>query len=97
MTYFDLMMNFDFFWPNNLGFPRSMSVKFGLWTFHKLWNKQKNFEFIDFWLPYLWQMKHSIKANVIKETKFSLLFVKKHLSIFPFFDSFKQPLLATVA
>jgi len=42
-------------------------------------------------------MKHSIKANVIKETKFSLLFVKKHLSIFPFFDSFKQALLATVA
>jgi len=35
-TNFDLMINFDFFWPNNLGFPYGMSVKFGLWTFHKL-------------------------------------------------------------
>jgi len=32
---FDLMINFDFFGPNNLGFPHGMSVKFGLWTFHK--------------------------------------------------------------
>jgi len=28
-----------------------MSVKFGLWTFHKLWKRQKNFDFIGFWLP----------------------------------------------
>jgi len=29
-----------------------MSVKFGLWTFHKLSKWQKKFDFIDFWLPY---------------------------------------------
>jgi len=40
------------FWPKNLGFPHSMSVKFGLWTFHKLWKRQNNFDFVDFWLPY---------------------------------------------
>jgi len=28
-----------------------ISVKFGFWTFHKLLKKQKNFDFIDFWLP----------------------------------------------
>jgi len=33
---FDLIINFDFFLPNNLGFPHDMNVKFGLWTFHKL-------------------------------------------------------------
>jgi len=46
---FDLMTNFDFFWPNNLGFPHGMSVKLGLWTFHELWKWRKNFDFIDFW------------------------------------------------
>jgi len=33
---FDLMTNFDFFCSNNLGLSHGMSVKFGLWTFHKL-------------------------------------------------------------
>jgi len=28
-----------------------MSVKFGLWTFHELSERQKNFDFVDFWLP----------------------------------------------
>jgi len=28
-----------------------MSVKFGLWTLHKLLKKQKYFDFNDFWLP----------------------------------------------
>jgi len=51
---FDLMINFDFFLPNNLRFPHGMSVKFVFWTLHKLQQKQKNFDFIDFWLPYLW-------------------------------------------
>jgi len=31
-----------------LGFPHGMSVKFGLWTFHKLEKRLNNF---DFWLP----------------------------------------------
>jgi len=30
-----------------------MSVKFGLWTFRDLSKQQKNFGFIDFWLPWL--------------------------------------------
>ena len=30
-----------------------MNMKFGLWTFHKLQKRQKNFDFIDFWLPLL--------------------------------------------
>jgi len=47
---FNLMINFDFFLPNILGFPHGMSVKFGLWTFHELSKRQKNFDFIDFWL-----------------------------------------------
>jgi len=42
---------FWLFWPNNLGFPRGISVKFGLWTFRELSKRQKNFDFIDFWLP----------------------------------------------
>jgi len=29
----------------------SISAKFGLWTFHKLLKRQKNFDVIDFWLP----------------------------------------------
>jgi len=33
---FGRMINFDFFLPNNLGVVHGMSVKFGLWTFHKL-------------------------------------------------------------
>jgi len=48
---FDLMINFDFFLPNNLGFTHGMIVKFGLWTFHELSKRQKNFDVIDFWLP----------------------------------------------
>jgi len=34
-----------------------MSVTFGLWTFHKLSKRQKNFDFIDFWLPYWWLLR----------------------------------------
>jgi len=34
-----------------LGFPHGMSVKFGLWTFHELSKRQKNFDFIDFGCP----------------------------------------------
>jgi len=52
ITNFDLLINCDFFWPNNLGFPHGMSAKFGLRTFHKLQKLQTNFDFIDFWLPY---------------------------------------------
>jgi len=48
---FDLIINFDFFGTNNLGLPYGMSVTFGLWTFHKLLKRQKNFDVIDFWLP----------------------------------------------
>jgi len=33
-----------------LEFPYGISVKFGLWTFHKLSKRQKNFDFIDFCL-----------------------------------------------
>jgi len=40
-----------------LGFPYGMSVTFGLWTFHKLSKRQKNFDFIDFWLPYWWLLR----------------------------------------
>jgi len=34
--------------PNNFGMAHGTSVKFGFWTFHKLFKRQKNF---DFWLP----------------------------------------------
>jgi len=39
---FDLMINFDYFLCNNLGFPHGMSMKFGLWTFHELSKRQKS-------------------------------------------------------
>jgi len=39
------------FWPNNFGVAHFISVKFGLWTFRKLWKRQKNFDFHDFWFP----------------------------------------------
>jgi len=48
---FDLMINFEFFLPNNLRVAHGTSVKFGLWTFHKLLKRQKNFDFIEFWFP----------------------------------------------
>ena len=38
---FDLTIKFDLFWPNNLGVAHGISVKFGLWTFHKLWKGRK--------------------------------------------------------
>jgi len=28
-----------------------ITVKFGLWTFHKLVKRQKKLDFRDFWLP----------------------------------------------
>jgi len=37
-----------------LGFPHGMSVKLGLWTFHELSKRQKNFDFIDLGLLWLW-------------------------------------------
>jgi len=40
------------FWPNNFGMAHGINMKFGLWTFHNLMKWQKNFDFIDFWLPY---------------------------------------------
>jgi len=43
------MIDFDFFLPNNFVVAHGISVKLGLWTFHKLLKSQKNF---DFWLPY---------------------------------------------
>jgi len=45
------MINFDFFLPNNLGFPHGMSMKCGLWTFHELSKRLKNFDFITFGCP----------------------------------------------
>jgi len=35
-----------------LGLHHGMRVKFGLWTFDQPWKWQKNFDFMDFWLPY---------------------------------------------
>ena len=49
--HFDLMINFDFFWPNNLGFPRGVSVEFVLWTFPKLCKRQKNLTLLTFDCP----------------------------------------------
>jgi len=31
----------------------AISVTFGLWTFHEILKRQKNFDLIDVWLPYL--------------------------------------------
>jgi len=45
------MINFDFLLPNNFGMAHGISVKLGLWTFHKRFKTQKIFDFIDFWLP----------------------------------------------
>jgi len=46
---FDQTLNFDFcFWPNNWEYPHRMSIKFGLWMFHKLWKKQKKFTLLAF-------------------------------------------------
>ena len=61
---FDLMINFAFFWRNSFGIAHCISVTFGLWTFHKLWKRQKKFDFIDFWLPYLLQNWQSPLHNL---------------------------------
>ena len=45
------MINFIFFWPDNLEFPHDMSVKFSLWTFHKLKNGRKNLTLLTFGCP----------------------------------------------
>jgi len=42
------MTNFEFVYSNNLGFPHSMSVKFGLWTFHELSKWQKILTLLTF-------------------------------------------------
>jgi len=39
------MINFDFFRPNNFGMAHGISFNLGLWTFHKLLKRQKNFDF----------------------------------------------------
>jgi len=44
---------FWLFWPNHFGVAHGISVKFGLWTFHKLLKRQKKIDFTAFWLPYL--------------------------------------------
>jgi len=49
-----------------LGIPHGMSVKFGFWSFHKLWKRQKIFDFIDFWLPYSWHFRKECKKQVYK-------------------------------
>jgi len=45
------MIYFDFFLTHNFGVAHGISVKFGLWKFHKFLKRQTNFDFIDFWLP----------------------------------------------
>jgi len=50
-----------------MGFPHGMSVKFGLWTFHKLCKTQKNFDFIDFWLP-----NHSASLSAVEDKTTSI-------------------------
>jgi len=41
-----------------------ISMKFGLWTFHTLSKRQKNFDFIDLWLPYLWHISTYCTTNI---------------------------------
>ena len=64
---FDLKTNFDFFWPNKLGFLHGMSVKFGLWTFHKLKKGRKILTLLTFGCPnydktiVLWRINMTVK------------------------------------
>jgi len=46
---FDLMINFDFFWPVGISswYEREIWCVDVSWA----WKKQKNFDFIDFWFP----------------------------------------------
>jgi len=46
-----------------LGVAHGISVKLGLWTFHK--RRLTNFDFIDFWLPYLLRFPIQMGNNVI--------------------------------
>jgi len=66
---FDLMINFDFFWPNKFRVAHGISVKFGLWTFHKLLKRWKNFDLVDFWLPYLWLVHIPDMVGVMEESQ----------------------------
>jgi len=52
-----------------LGFPHGMSEKFGLWTFHELSKRQKNFDFTDFWLPYITFVAHFLRCELEKKQK----------------------------
>jgi len=45
------MINFYFFYPNNFGFAHGMNVKFGLWTFHKLWKSRNILSLLTFGCP----------------------------------------------
>jgi len=77
---FDLMINFDFFWPNNVGIVHGTSVKFGLWTFNKL-KRQKNFDFIDFWLPYSYINRTSGVDRYVNKTIGQLIKVEYHADL----------------
>jgi len=46
-----------------------ISVKFGLWTFHKLLKRWKNFDLVDFWLPYLWLVHIPDMVGVMEESQ----------------------------
>jgi len=74
---FDLMINID---PINLVFPYYMSVKFGLWTFHKLWKRQKSFDFIDFGWPNRDKLSHlapmSIEYDILRDIDIDMLINK---------------------
>jgi len=45
-----------------------MSVKFGLWTFHELSELQKNFYFIDIWLPYLLRLSSQLTVESCRDS-----------------------------
>jgi len=55
-----------------------ISVKFGLWTFHKLLKRQKKFHFIDFWFP----LVITLLEPVDSAKKVFLLLVKQATHIF---------------
>jgi len=42
------MTNFDLIWPNDLGFPDGVSVKFSLRTFHELWKGRQILNLLTF-------------------------------------------------
>jgi len=52
-----------------LGYPHGTSVKFGLWTFHKLWKWQKMF---DFWLLVAVPISMVSRFQTINELPFQI-------------------------